>query len=387
MGGTPTMIRKPISADSHMTEPPNCYVDHIDPKFRERAPRIRRLEEVGDAFVIEGMPTPVPLGLLAAAGKEPSKITTDGVAFEDLWRSGWDPKYRLADQDLDGVAAEFIYPTVGMLLCNHADFDFKKACFEAYNRWLAEYCAEAPDRLFGLAQVSMRSPEDGVAELKAVKAMGFKGVMMPGDPAVEDYDSKIYDPVWATAVELGLPLSFHILTTKSGSLAQNPRGPRINSFLSIIRGCQDIMGALIFSGVFDRHPGLKIVCVEADAGWAPHYMYRMDHAYKRHRYWDEGAAAGAPAQRIFRRAHLRHLPGRLGGVQDQGPVQRAPADVGQRLPALGFHLAALPGDARRAHQGPDRGRAQLDLPRQRGRPLRPGGELTSRDVKPLGQRP
>ena len=279
------MIRKPISADSHITEPPNCYVDFIDPKFRERAPRIKQLEGVGDAFVIEGMATPVPLGLLAAAGKEPSKITTDGVAFEDLWRSGWDPKYRLADQDLDGVAAEMIYPTVGMLLCNHPDFDFKKACFEAYNRWLAEYCAEAPHRLHGLAQVSMRSPEDGVAELKAVKQMGFKGVMMPGDPAVEEYDSRIYDPVWATAVELGLPLSFHILTTKSGSLSQNPRGPRINSFLSIIRGCQDIMGTLIFSGVFDRHPGLKIVCVEADAGWVPHYMYRMDHAYNRHRYW------------------------------------------------------------------------------------------------------
>jgi predicted TIM-barrel fold metal-dependent hydrolase len=115
--------------------------------------------------------------------------------------------------------------------------------------------------------------------------MGFKGVMMPGDPAVEDYDSPLYDKVFATAVELGLPLSFHILTTKSGSLAQNPRGPRINSFLSIIRGNQDIIGTLIFGGVFDRHPDLKVVCVEADAGWAPHYMYRMDHAYKRHRYW------------------------------------------------------------------------------------------------------
>lgn len=279
------MIRKPISADSHITEPPNCYVDYIDPAFRDRAPRMRTLDKIGDAFVIEGMAQPVPMGLVAAAGKEPSKITMDGVLFDELWRSGWDAKYRLADQDRDGVGAEFIYPTVGMLLCNHADFDFKKACFEAYNRWLADYCSEAPDRLFGLAQVSMRSPQDGVAELKAAKAMGFKGVMMPGDPAVEDYDSTLYDPVWATAAELGLPLSFHILTTKSGAMAQNPRGPRINTFLSIIRGCQDIMGMLIFSGVFDRHPTLKIVCAEADAGWVPHYMYRMDHAYNRHRYW------------------------------------------------------------------------------------------------------
>src|SRR5262249_20293026 len=161
-------------------------------------------EQGGDVFMIDGMPSPIPLGLVAAAGKEPAKITTDGVPFEDLWRSGWDSHYRVADQERDGVAAEMIYPTVGMVLCNHPAFDYKKACFEAYNRWLSEYCAVAPDRLFGLAQVSMRTPQDGVEELKAVHAMGFKGVMMPGDPAVEDYDSKIYEPVFATAVELNL---------------------------------------------------------------------------------------------------------------------------------------------------------------------------------------
>jgi predicted TIM-barrel fold metal-dependent hydrolase len=343
------MIRKPISADSHITEPPNCYVDYIDPAFRERAPRIHELDGVGDAFVVEGMTTPVPLGLLAAAGKDPKDITTSGVAFKDLWRSGWDPKYRLADQDRDGVGAELIYPTVGMLICNHPDFDFKKACFEAYNRWLAEYCAEAPDRLHGLAQVSMRTPEDGVAELHAAKAMGFKGVMMPGDPAVEDYDSRIYDPVWATAVELGLPLSFHILTTKSGSLAQNARGPRINSFLSIIRGNQDIIGTLIFGGVFDRHPGLKIVCVEADAGWAPHYMYRMDHAYERHRYWMKAP----PLERMPSEYFREHI---YMTFQDDWVAfkTRDLANVGERLPALGFDLAQLPEPTRRAHGGHER---------------------------------
>jgi predicted TIM-barrel fold metal-dependent hydrolase len=59
----------------------------------------------------------------------------------------------------------------------------------------------------------------------------------------------------------------------------------MNGFLTIVRGCQDIMGTLILGGVFERHPKLKIVCVEADAGWVPHYMYRMDHAFKRHRNW------------------------------------------------------------------------------------------------------
>ncbi len=297
------MIKTPISADSHITEPPNCYINYIEPSFRDRAPVMKMLPGVGSAFIIDGMPSPVAMGLVAAAGKDPADITTDGVAFEDLWRGGWDSKFRLADQDRDGVGAEIIYPTVGMLLCNHKDFDYKKACFEAYNRWLSDYCSEAPDRLHGMAQVSMRTPEDGVAELKAVKAMGFKGVMMPGDPAVEDYDSKVYDPVWATAVELGLPLSFHILTTRSGPMSQGTRGPRINSFMSIIRGCQDILGTLIFGGVFDRHPGLKVVCVEADAGWAPHYMYRMDHAYKRHRYWMKAP----PLQRLPSEYFAEHI--------------------------------------------------------------------------------
>ena len=274
-----------ISADSHVTEPPGTYVDHIDPKWKDRAPRMKYVEKLGDAFFVDGVERPIPMGLVAAAGKPPEEIRVSGVRFEDMHRGGWDPQARLAEQDRDGVAAELIYPTVGMVLCNHKDFDYKKACFEAYNRWLVAYCEAHPQRLLGCGQVSMRSPEDGVAELEAVRKLGLRGVMMPGNPAVEDYDSRIYDPFWEKAVELGIPLSFHILTDRSYAFRHAPRGPLMNGFLSIVRGCQDVMGMLVLGGVFERHPDLRVVCVEADAGWAPHYMYRMDHAYKRHRYW------------------------------------------------------------------------------------------------------
>jgi hypothetical protein len=85
------------------------------------------------------------LSLVAAAGKDPS--------FDQLHRGGWDPKAREADQDRDGVAAEIIYPSVGMMLCNHPDFSYKRACFDAYNRWLQEFCAGLPNRLFGMPPV------------------------------------------------------------------------------------------------------------------------------------------------------------------------------------------------------------------------------------------
>ena len=278
------MAKIPISADSHITEPGNCYTDHIDPSFRDRAPHIAHDEKYGDVYVVEGMEKTIPMGLVAAAGRDPSTLSMKGGKFEDLHRSGWDATHRLADQDRDGIGAEIIYPTVGMVLCNHPDFDYKRACFAAYNRWLEEYCAVAPDRLYGMAQIAMASVAEGIEELRKAHEMGFRGVMMPGNPQHEDYHHLDYTPFYEAAVDLKMPLSFHILTSSSDHIG-GQRGPRINAFAAIIRGCQDIIGTFIFGGVFERHPDLKLVCVEADAGWVPHYMYRMDHAYKRHRYW------------------------------------------------------------------------------------------------------
>ena len=87
----------------------------------ERAPHVVHKEGMGDIYVVEGMKTPVPMGLIAAAGIDPKDIRIGGARFDDLHRGGWDPTERLADQDKDGVAAEVIYPSVGMLLCNHPD--------------------------------------------------------------------------------------------------------------------------------------------------------------------------------------------------------------------------------------------------------------------------
>ncbi len=117
------MPKTPISADSHITEPPNCYIDFIDPKYRQRAPHMKRIEGRGDVFIIEGLDSPIPMDLVAAAGKDPKDLSAHGALFDELWRSGWDAKFRAADQEKDGIGAELIYPTVGMMLCNHPDPD------------------------------------------------------------------------------------------------------------------------------------------------------------------------------------------------------------------------------------------------------------------------
>ena len=112
-----------ISADSHITEPPDCYSTYIDSAFRDSAPRMVEDPVRGDVFVVPGMKSTVPMGLVAAAGKPAEELTQEGVKFDALHRSGYDATVRLADQDRDGVAAEILYPTVGMVLCGHPDVD------------------------------------------------------------------------------------------------------------------------------------------------------------------------------------------------------------------------------------------------------------------------
>jgi predicted TIM-barrel fold metal-dependent hydrolase len=189
-----------ISADSHITEPPDTYVDRIESRWRDKAPRMQFIENVGDVFVIDGMNRPVPMGLVAAAGKPAEEIRITGVRFDEIHRGGWDPEARMAEQERDGVACEVIYPTVGMVLCNHKDFAYKRACFRAYNRWIAEYCEAHPDRLLGCGQLAMGSPREGIQDLEEIARLGLRGVMMPGNPAEEDYDHPIYDAFWERAI-------------------------------------------------------------------------------------------------------------------------------------------------------------------------------------------
>ncbi|HVN89600.1 MAG TPA: amidohydrolase family protein [Candidatus Binataceae bacterium] len=271
-----------ISADGHVCEPANCYTDYIDPKYRDNAPHIERQPDGTDAFIVPGMKRPVALGFIDGAGFEPRARNKRAkqITFKDIREAAYSGKARVPYMDQDGIAAELIYASIGMGLCMHRDAEYKDACMKAYNRWLQAMCSEAPDRIFGLAQTAVLSVDDAIEDFRRAKDMGMVGMMMPGRPIHEDYDHPDYDALWDSATDLDLPICFHILTSREGSLAAPHRGHELNNFLGIIRAVQDVIGLMTLGGVFERHPKLKLVCAEGDAGWMPHYMYRMDHAAK-----------------------------------------------------------------------------------------------------------
>jgi len=284
-----------VSADSHVVEPPNCYVDYIDPRFRDRAPRVERHPSGRDHFVIEGLEHSVPLGFIDGAGITPSERqrTLRTKTFDDVRPGAYRGAARLADLDRDGIEAEVIYASVGMVLCTHPDVEYKDACFKAYNRWLEAFCADGSGRLFGLAQTAVKSIDSAIEDFRLAKKQGHVGMMMVGDPVYEDYDHPDYDALWQCATDLEMPICFHILTAKRGSTehAFKPeRGHPLNAFMGIIRAIQDIVGLFTLGGVFERNPGLELVSAESDAGWLAHYMYRMDHAV--HNAKDDGLLRG-----------------------------------------------------------------------------------------------
>jgi uncharacterized protein len=286
-----------FSADSHVVETEDCYAE-IDPRFASRRPRASDDPERGAILVVPGMDFTIPAGALSRAG----------VRYEDWSKpQPWsrihpaanDPKARLAIQDEENVAGEVIYPSAGMVLCLHEDVAYRKACFEAYNRWLAGFCAADPKRLIGIGMAAIPSPEEGVHELREIARQGFRGVMLCGDPAFEDYDHPSYAPVWEAAIELGLPVSFHILTGKD-SYGMAVRGPKVIQQIVTMRGNQNIIMMMVLGGVFERHPALRVVMVENDAGWLPHFCFRLDHAWERHRWSLEIGSISRPPSEYVR---------------------------------------------------------------------------------------
>jgi predicted TIM-barrel fold metal-dependent hydrolase len=271
-----------------MMEPPDLWTTRLDKKYGDRAPKvIKDPKKPGYLFVAPGIsPSPVAGGFaIGRGGQELKEHMAKG--YEAARPSGWDPAERIKDQDIDGVQAEVLYTTLGMLLFRLDDADLQRACFRAYNDWVAEFASYNPERLHPIGLISLEDVQEGVRELERCARIGLKGGMIwVAPPAEKPYSSREYDPLWQAASELRMPLSLHAVTGKSKE-SKDTFG-QIIGFDQIASGAmnafhevQRSLTTLIFSGVLERFPSLSIVSVENDTGWFPHYLYRLDHVYEK----------------------------------------------------------------------------------------------------------
>lgn len=294
-----------ISSDSHLEVRPQSWHHRVPEQFRDRAPRVIRQTNGGDAFLIEGVgPTENPQDLYG--GKTPQTWKPFLLNYDEVAGTG-SAEQRLREQDIDGVDAEILFPSqVGgpSLWRNISDDTVYKAIVRGYNEWLAEeYCATNPQRLIGLGVIPWTNVDDAIEEMNYCLKLGLKSVSVGVFPSGKGYPTPEDDKFWAAAVDQNVPLCIHVSFNRGGSRANHPKFkyPKETPEIMSMIGRRTLIDRvsrygldpaltptqLTLAGVFDRFPTLKFFQAETHIGWLPFWLESADLQYERNFYWSQ----------------------------------------------------------------------------------------------------
>lgn len=280
---------KIMSADDHIIEPPHLWVDRVPAKYRDDCPRIIEIDG-RQAWKYEDEITYIPMGSCRAlpgfdeAGYPPAPGT---ARFDEIRPGCYDPVERLKDMDIDGVWGQLTFPNYARFAghrfyMNGHDHELGLACLRTYNDYLLdEWCATDPERLYGAAILPLHDVDAAVVELERVIAKGAKSIAFSENPTVLGFPSvhtDHWDPIWRVASEAHLPISMHIGSSSRLLNTSEDAPPRV--MVSLI-GLNSMMTAVdwMFSGILERHPGLKVILSEGGAGWLPYILERTEKAF------------------------------------------------------------------------------------------------------------
>jgi predicted TIM-barrel fold metal-dependent hydrolase len=296
-----------ISSDSHIVEPPDLWERWLPKELLGLAPKLVKDEEGGDAWLYNDGAAPAPLGLVTVTrGRAREDLRWSGARYDTINQGNFEATARVDEMLEDGVVAEVIYSPQRTMrhFMQGTENDLHLGGVRAYNDWLAkEFCAKAPDRLIGIAQMPATGVVDAIAEMRRCKDMGLRGVLVSAWPSGNPNVSEADDPFFAEAQKLGLPVSLHIGLVSRAKVAPKPRTPvdadKAKAAAGTGTGGRQVstlsgagldtmpllLGEIILTGVHDRFPALKFVSVEAGIGWVPYYAEQMDDRYERNRHW------------------------------------------------------------------------------------------------------
>jgi len=283
-----------ISSDCHAGLPPEKYRDYLDPQYR-------------DAFDVA---LPIQIEQTTQAAK---MFLVEDINVE--WRKGveegltgaWDHEQRNKILDADGIAGEIIFPD-GITEMNMPPFgaglslptenivpELQWAGARSHNRWLAELCQMAPERRAGVAIVpALWDVDEAAREVRWARENGLRGIMLPPMwGKLDPYHHPKYDPLWSVCQELEMVIHFHSgpapISDYFGTMPP-PEGaaPHPGSMGIYITEVAWWMARpltfMIWGGVFERYPALKVTLTEGTSIWVPEYLMLMDQRYSETHY-------------------------------------------------------------------------------------------------------
>jgi predicted TIM-barrel fold metal-dependent hydrolase len=281
-----------VSSDGHVGPPAESYREYVDPGYRDDF----------DEWLAHYVPV-----WLATKESDPDLPPTWSAEFKRHWmeqdevRWGvigkWDARRRLEALDLDGVSVDLLFPDdqsgnsppfIGLARDfnrpwdSEYPIDVKLAGARAYNRWLAEFCSAAPDRLLGIAMIGTLADVDGaIEEVRWAQENGLNGgALLPVfyyNMAEPFWNDRRYTPFWEACEDLGVPLHTHVGPGSPyyGTGAEAAMLYAIESQYWVHRP----LWFLIMSGVLERHPRLRLIFTEQSSAWVIEAVAMMDGHY------------------------------------------------------------------------------------------------------------
>jgi predicted TIM-barrel fold metal-dependent hydrolase len=275
---------KLVSADGHLNEPRDVWTSRVAKKDQDRVPRVDSLPD-GDGWVFPGYDLTLPFSWGATAGRNPADMGP-WCRYEDINPGSYDPVARVKEMQEDGVDAELIFGSNNprTFVAGHEDADLHHEMIRAYNDYMSEFCATAPDRLGGTALLPNRGIEGCLKEIERVSAMpGFVAFLMQRYPSgafsIEPED----DAVWEAIEASGKPLTIHVGLVEGTMSAGRRHSARSLPGTGHFYDAPKRMLEFIFAGVLDRFPKLRIPFIEVDCGWIPYFESQCDDNFLRHR--------------------------------------------------------------------------------------------------------
>ncbi len=304
-----------ISADDHVQEPKDMWQKRVPAKLRDRAPKVVKVDG-GDVWMLEGQVV-MKMGMNVAAGKKFEEYKLEGETYETIRAGSFDPNERLKDMDADGVDAQVLFPNAFWAFMVE-DAELQLACMRAYNDFLLDFCQTNPRRLIGIGLIPADNVEEAVREAQRVAKAGMRGLLVSSFPKSGPLSSEVFDPLWAAAQDLELPIHLHLAVGdtrgKVFTEQRNVRGLMPGQILINSMGNMEALARLLFGGIGELFPKLKIVSVEGNIGWIPYFLERADRIYQRHRYWSRLELPMPPSEYFHRQVYATFIQD-LAGIR------------------------------------------------------------------------
>lgn len=269
-----------IDADGHVNEGDIDFRPRLPGKYKALAPVRLKDNRGGNRLLLEGRIWP------ANEGPGPG-VSGPMTAEARKGRPGMtDPGERLKDMDREGIDVAVIFGTQIALTVNGLmDKGLAGAICRAVNEWMLEYCSADPRRLRAVGLIPCQDPPEAVRELRYLAEHGATTAMLPTNVYGRNMGDPMFDPIYAAAQDLGMPLSVHPQTGHdgvpgvSGVMGAGSRRFYKYVYVHMTAFPFELMIAMMHmlgEGVFDRHPRLKVAYMEGGAGWLPFWMERLD---------------------------------------------------------------------------------------------------------------